>query len=275
MENKKFCKFCGKEIDKDLMICPKCGRQLKVVKKEEVEEKAKKDEQPTVQDSPKFYTQVWFMWVMLIFFAPVGIFLIWKFHPEMKKNTKIIITVIFAILFLIAVVNTGDTTNNTAINNNSNDSSTNETQSSNSSEKEKEETNTNSKSTKKQLTLGDTFTFDNLELTLDKTYSFVTLKNQFSEHNGASVIKIGVNVKNTSSEKHSLNMFYYEMFGSKGTELDNVSSYFDNNIDFAGDLKPGASYKTNFYLLYDGDGKYSIDFEKLFEEKSVEFEIKK
>ena len=33
--NKKFCKFCGEEIEKDAMVCPKCGRQLKVVKKEE------------------------------------------------------------------------------------------------------------------------------------------------------------------------------------------------------------------------------------------------
>ena len=97
--DKKFCKFCGEEIEKDAMVCPKCGRQLKVVKKEEISASEKSSE-AKYDESSKFYTKAWFMWVMLIIFAPVGIFLMWKFHPEMKKNTKIILTVVFAILFL-------------------------------------------------------------------------------------------------------------------------------------------------------------------------------
>lgn len=50
-------------------------------------------------------------------------------------------------------------------------------------------------------------------------------------------------------------MFYYDLFGSKGTKLDGVSSYFDNNID------------------YDGDGKYSIDFDNYSQEVSLKFDI--
>lgn len=38
MEEKKFCKFCGEEIDKSSVVCPKCGRQLQIVKKEEEKE---------------------------------------------------------------------------------------------------------------------------------------------------------------------------------------------------------------------------------------------
>ncbi len=48
----------------------------------------------------KFYQKPWFMWVMLIFFAPVGIFLIWKYHPEIKKGIKIVLTVVFALWFI-------------------------------------------------------------------------------------------------------------------------------------------------------------------------------
>ena len=70
-------------------------------------------------------------------------------------------------------------------------------------------------------------------------------------------------------------MYYYDLFGSQGVELDRVTSYFDNTIDYAGDLKSGASYKTNFYILYDGEGKYSIDFDNYSDETSVEFDIKK
>lgn len=120
--DKKFCKFCGEEIEKDAMVCPKCGRQLKVVKKEEISVSEKSSE-AKYDESSKFYTKAWFMWVMLIIFAPVGIFLMWKFHPEMKKNTKIILTVVFAILFLaIAFGGNSDetTTNNDSSNSNSN-----------------------------------------------------------------------------------------------------------------------------------------------------------
>ena len=140
----------------------------------------------------------------------------------------------------------------------------------------KQSTNDKTEPSKNKIhKLGETFTFDGLEFTFDSNYSFVTLKNRYSEHNGASVIKLGVKVKNVSDEKNKLNMFYYDLFGSQGTELDGVSTYFDDNIDFAGDLKPTASYYKYFYILYDGDGHYSIDFDNWSETTTVEFDIKK
>lgn len=123
--------------------------------------------------------------------------------------------------------------------------------------------------------LGDTITFDGLELTFDTTYSFSTVDNIYSEYNGRSAIRLGVTVKNVSAEINSLNMFYYSLFGSQGIELKSVSAYFDDDIDYAGDLKPGASYKTYFYILYDGDGNYSIDFDNYSQEISVEFTVTK
>lgn len=105
-KNKKFCKFCGKEIEKDSIICPKCGRQLKEIKeKEENKIEEKKKEPKKYDESNKFYAQSWFMWVMLIFFAPVGIFLMWEFDKKMKKNTKIILTIIFSLFFIIILLN--------------------------------------------------------------------------------------------------------------------------------------------------------------------------
>lgn len=72
MENKKFCKFCGKEIEKESIVCPHCGRQLKEIKNQgEKTEDVKAKE----VEKPKFYAQEWFMWLMLVFFAPIGIFL--------------------------------------------------------------------------------------------------------------------------------------------------------------------------------------------------------
>lgn len=128
---------------------------------------------------------------------------------------------------------------------------------------------------KKSYGLGDTIIFDGLELTFDSTYSFVTLDNMFSEYDGRAVIQLDVNIKNISTDKNSLNMFFYTLFGSKGIQLDNISAYFDNNVDWAGELKPGASYKLYFYILYDGNGNYSIDFDNYSKEISVEFNVNK
>lgn len=109
MEDKKFCKFCGKQIEKESIVCPKCGRQLQNIKDKQ-ENKTDSKEVNNITKL-KFYEQVWFMWLMLIFFTPIGIFFMWKFHPKMKKNTKIILTVIFAVLFMAIMIPSGSETN--------------------------------------------------------------------------------------------------------------------------------------------------------------------
>jgi hypothetical protein len=50
----------------------------------------------------KWYQKDWFLWACLILFAPVGIFLLWK-NKRYSKNTTIALTVIFSILFIIAL----------------------------------------------------------------------------------------------------------------------------------------------------------------------------
>lgn len=34
-ENQKYCKFCGEIIDKECVICPKCGKQIEEIKAEQ------------------------------------------------------------------------------------------------------------------------------------------------------------------------------------------------------------------------------------------------
>lgn len=47
----------------------------------------------------KFYQTLWFMWLMLIFIAPVGIFLMYK-NKRYQPKTRKILTGIFAIWFI-------------------------------------------------------------------------------------------------------------------------------------------------------------------------------
>lgn len=128
----------------------------------------------------------------------------------------------------------------------------------------------------KTIGLGETFVFDDLEITLENNLSFDTIKNEWSEHNGQEVVRVPVTIKNLKDETHSLNIFYYSIFGSQGTQIGSATSYFDDGIDEAGDLRSGASYTKAFYFLYDGDGTYTIEFDDVWGPKTtVQFNVAK
>ena len=50
----------------------------------------------------KFYETKWFMWVTLIFFAPVGIYLLWS-QKHYQKTASVILSVVFGFIFLAAL----------------------------------------------------------------------------------------------------------------------------------------------------------------------------
>jgi hypothetical protein len=123
---------------------------------------------------------------------------------------------------------------------------------------------------------GSKFSFDNFEISIGNNYSFVVVDNDYSQYNGQSVIKLPVTLKNTSSEKDHLNMFYHSYTGPTGKSLPKLGAFWsDDSLEYGDDLLPGESYTKYIYLLYDGDGKYKIDFNNYKEKKTVEFSIKK
>lgn len=121
----------------------------------------------------------------------------------------------------------------------------------------------------------ETFVWDDLEITIGSNYSFTTVDNRYSDFNGQTTIQLPITVKNLSSETHSINMFMYTIYNSSGTEAEDVDSYFDDAVDFAGDLRSGSSYTKYLYFLYDGDGTYAIEFDNYSEKITVEFDIVK
>ena len=48
----------------------------------------------------KFYETNWFLWLTLILCAPIGIFVLWKFHAEETTRLKMIMSIIFLALFI-------------------------------------------------------------------------------------------------------------------------------------------------------------------------------
>ena len=122
----------------------------------------------------------------------------------------------------------------------------------------------------------DTFTFDDLEITFGRDYTFTTISNQYSDYYGKDIVRVPVTVTNKSTETHGLNMFYYNIYGTSGSKTNNVSTWFsDDSLDYAGDLRSGASYTKYIYFVYDADGTYVFEFDNYSEEVEVELEITK
>lgn len=165
-----------------------------------------------------------------------------------------------------------NTNTNTNSNSNSNSSYSNDNNNTSNNNEIKVDDNI---SKNKIYDFDEPFIFDDLEIVINSNYAFDVVKNRFSDYNNHTVLKLPVTVKNISSETHGLNMFYYTCYGSNGTEAKELGSYFDDNIDHAGDLRSGASYTKYMYFEYDGDGTYALEFDNYSSKITVEFKIKK
>lgn len=130
--------------------------------------------------------------------------------------------------------------------------------------------NVSSKTTYK---LGETFRFNDLDLTFSKEYMPLVIKNRFSEKNNAKVIGLPVTITNKKNEKHFLNSFLYDVYGPNGSALDSAAAFFEDSVDFSKQLLPGASYTKYIYLMYDGDGTYNIVFEIPKQRITLTFDI--
>lgn len=183
-----------------------------------------------------------------------------------KKMPKwaIILLVIVGIIILVGIISSGS---------DSSDSGSSGVTDYNGKEPSTTETTTTPK--KKVYGYNEMFTFDDLEVTIGDNIVFKTVNNRYSEYNGQTVVGVPFTVKNLKEETHSLNMFYYKIFGSAGTEVKTLNSYFDDTLDYAGDLRYNASYTKYTYFAYDGDGTYSIEFDNWSDKKLVEINVVK
>lgn len=126
----------------------------------------------------------------------------------------------------------------------------------------------------KIYTLGETFEFDDLEITIGTDYSFVIVNNEESPYHNHTAVKLPVTIKNLSNDTNLLNEYYYKINGSNDEDLINLSVYFlDDAIDSGDNLNYGESYTKYMYFLYVGNGKYEIEFDNYHEEVDVQFNI--
>ena len=125
----------------------------------------------------------------------------------------------------------------------------------------------------KKFEIDTPFEFDDLEITIKKEYYITKLENKYSIYNGKDVIVIPVSIKNNYEKNHSLNLFYYTIYGPNNNEIDEVAGYFDEALYYEEDLKPNEYHIKYLYILYDKDGTYTIKFKKNNQQIIVKYEI--
>ena len=114
------------------------------------------------------------------------------------------------------------------------------------------------------LTLGSTFICDKFEISLAKNIKWKKIDNRYADEilgiQSADVIVIPVTVTNKSTEEEDVGG--YSCYDPNGFQLDySISAYFDGpNISDLGTLNPGETKNACIYMLYAGDGVYSIEF---------------
>ena len=215
----------------------------------------------------------WLAWILLIIGLVLGIIQLVK-SAKAKENTAVPIigTVLCVIAIVVCIVRVAITAQVVSDAFTSAFTSGNVTYTTTSSTSTTPTVATN---TSNKHALGDTFVFDGFEITTGTEISWGVVENRFSENNGKSVIKVPVTLVNKNDKTGSLNSFYVDFFGSQGTELDTVDSYFDDSIFDYKDMRSGASKSGYFCLLYDGDGTYGIDFDNWSSKTSIEFTVTK
>lgn len=116
------------------------------------------------------------------------------------------------------------------------------------------------------LTLGSTFICDKFEISLAKNIKWDKIDNPYADEDlgikAADVIVIPVTVTNKSTEAESVEDYGgYSCYDPNGFQLNYIYVYFDNpDISDLGTLNPGETKNACIYMLYAGDGVYSIKF---------------
>ncbi|MCL1912600.1 MAG: DUF4352 domain-containing protein [Eubacteriaceae bacterium] len=109
---------------------------------------------------------------------------------------------------------------------------------------------------------GEAFEFDGFEITFLSDIQWSVIDNPYSGWHNADIALVPVIVTNNNDTTRSIGLLDFWQYGSKGTRLDSIGSYFDNEIAFMDELEPNESYKGIMAFAYDGDGAYFVEFKK-------------
>ena len=258
-----YCEKCRSKNSENSKFCVNCGSELSNFTN------SSSNEQSIETEGSKFG------WGVLGFFFPIiglVLFLTWKKdRPKSSKAAGIgaLISVILNLVLTIVIVVIGVTMGIRDVKNSYDYKDINIDNYDDSYEEYENEED------KKNVNAGEKFEFSDLEIIIGTDYTFTTLDNSNSENNGMELVKLPITVKNLSKEENHLNMFYSSIFDPNNNKLTKQSTYFDDAIDYADDLKENEIYTKYYYFEYKTDGTYKVKFNNYKQEIEVNINIKK
>jgi DNA-directed RNA polymerase subunit RPC12/RpoP len=110
------------------------------------------------------------------------------------------------------------------------------------------------------FTVGDTFEFNDFEITLFEGITWTSVQNNYNENYGKPVARIPARITNNSGETRRLSTGSVKYFGVDGTSITDVTWFFRDDSVLYTDLRGGAVFDGAFYILFDGNGDYFIEF---------------
>ena len=262
-----YCEKCGSKNEMTSEFCTNCGNKLN-----------KEFSNTTIINSEEEKNT--FGWGVLGFFVPIAgliLFIIWKKdRPKASKSAgigalvSVVARVLSSILIILIGFIVGFSEDNDSYNYKESDID---------NYKDNYDYNddydTDSKEENKTVNAGEVFEFSNMQITIGTDYTFTTLNSSNSTKNGMILVKLPITVKNLSNDENHLNMFYSNIYDPSDKKLTKQSSYFDDTIDYADDLKSGESYTKYYYFEYTTDGTYKVKFNNYTSKIDVNVEVKK
>lgn len=266
-----YCEKCGSKNEMTSEFCTNCGNKLN-------KELANTNvNNTTVTNTEEKNT---FGWGVLGFFIPIVgliLFICWKKdRPKASKSAGIgaLVSVIAYVLLIILVIVIGFIVGFSAVKDSSNYTGT-DIDNYGSYDYDDDDYDTDSKEESKTVNAGEVFEFSNMQIIIGTDYTFTTLNNSDSAKNGITLVKLPITVKNLSNDENHLNMFYSDIYDPSDKKLTKESTYFDDTIDYADDLKSGESYTKYYYFEYTTDGTYKVKFNNFTSKIDVNVAIKK
>lgn len=246
--NKKVCAKCGNSVESDAKFCTNCGSS----EFNGFESKEVVNEINSISNAPKKRMPTWLK-VLIIF----GVILL------IIGGCTVGCTIYVGKLATDFVTDTMETVEEDL------DGVIEDIESEVESQVE-EQTNANISEKK----LGDTFVFDDLEITLGSEVEVFTLNDQSSVFNGKDFVKIPITVRNKDIVENKLKSFYFNIYKNENI-VTKMGYLFEDSIDNATYLKTDESYDKYIYFLYESDFSYKLKFYDYTYTINVTFDVTK
>jgi len=111
------------------------------------------------------------------------------------------------------------------------------------------------------LALGETFIFDDLEITIEDDMRFAEARRARSSRDGDTAVYFPIRVTNIGNRRHilsTLNTNYFDPSGERG--VCSCAYFPDTSILRERDIEPGETRDAFIHLLLTEDGEYTLEF---------------